>query len=63
MKTLEQAIEDCKKVSEYAKANGLPLYLGEVVKLARKNSDGEIYIDQPAGTHRFFKTQTLMWSE
>lgn len=60
--TLDQAKAQADKLSAYAKANNLPVCTMEVVKLARAGKDGELYVVQPAGMHKLFKTHTLQYT-
>lgn len=59
MQTLDEVKAMAQRMANYAAANKLPSDM-EVVKLARKTVDGEIYEAQPFGLHEIFKTHMFI---
>lgn len=59
---LQGHIDQAKQLAVYAKERGLPCAF-EVVKLARRTVDGDIYNVQPFGMHAMFKSHKLVHIE
>jgi hypothetical protein len=58
-KTLEQAKAEAHQLAAYAATTQQPCAF-EVVKLARKTVDGEIYRVQPFGLHAIIRSNKLL---
>lgn len=62
MMTLEQAKTQAAELARFSKDRGTPCAF-EVVKLARKTADGQIFNVQPFGMHALFKSHKLLHVE
>lgn len=62
MDELEQRKQEAARLARFAKDKGVPCAF-EVVRLARRTVEGEIFIVQPFGGHAIFKTHKLMHVE